>query len=263
MKNMLFGLCLMGALASHAFATEKPIPIKSDGRIYRAAYQAYNVIPLRGMVLKTTQVVFGPTEHIIIADMGDASYWGWKIHQVSPNIMSIKPTRYPSNTNMNIVTRDSSGKERFYYFHLTSSHPGANEKPIYSLHFYYPQLIAAQKKAAAKAKALLKAMNIHPFSHPKNYNWDYSYHGSYNLRPVHVFDDGVFTYIQFQKNKPIPAIFAVDNAKGSESVVNYRKVGQYVVIQQVAPQFTLRDGKHDVASIFNRHYIQRLKHQGV
>jgi len=262
MKKLILGLSLCGLLTTQAFAIEKPIPMKQDKRLYRVAYEAYNVIPLHGEVLKTTQIVFGADEHIIIADIGDATYWGWKVHQVSPNILSIKPTRYPSNTNMNIVTRDGSGKERFYYFHLTSSKEDNHETPIYSVHFYYPKLIAAEKKAAAKAKALLNAAHINPSRHPNHYNWDYSYHGSYNLRPVRVFDDGTFTYIQFQRNKPIPAIFAVDNAKGSESVVNYRKVGQYVVIQQVAPQFTLRDGKHDVASIFNRRYIQQLTHQG-
>ena len=75
---------------------------------------------------------------------------------------------------------------------------------------------------------------------------------------MHVFDDGTFTYLQLQPGQPVPAVFAVMNRNGKESVVNYRQDGRYLVIQQTAPQFTLRVGQDQVANIFNNRDIKKL-----
>lgn len=79
---------------------------------------------------------------------------------------------------------------------------------------------------------------------------------------MHIFDDGQFTYMQLQAWQPVPAIFAVDNVAGKESVVNYRRDGQYLVVQQVVPQFTLREGKYHVTSVFNNRLIHHLRSRG-
>ncbi len=60
----------------------------------------------------------------------------------------------------------------------------------------------------------------------------------------------------------IPAIFAVDNRLGKEAVVNYRREGDYLIVQQLSPQFTLRADRYHVASVFNNKRIQQLKTQG-
>ena len=50
-------------------------------------------------------------------------------------------------------------------------------------------------------------------------------------------------------NAEIPAIFAV-NEQGYETLVNFRIVEEYVVIEQVAGQLTLRSGG-DVVCVYN------------
>ena len=80
--------------------------------------------------------------------------------------------------------------------------------------------------------------------------------------PVHVFDDGQFTYLQLRLGQTVPAVFAVDNAAGQESVVNTRTEGDYLVIQQLAPQFTLRQGEFHVASIFNNAMVKKIRENG-
>ena len=50
-------------------------------------------------------------------------------------------------------------------------------------------------------------------------------------------------------NAEIPAIFAV-NDQGYEALVNFRIVDEYVVIEQVSGQFTLRSGG-DVVCVYN------------
>ncbi len=90
------------------------------------------------------------------------------------------------------------------------------------------------------------------------YNWNYRFSGSTQLAPAHVFDDGTFTYFELAKNQAVPAIFAVDDAQGKEAVVNIRRSGNYLIVQRIAPQFTLRNGGI-VTSVFNTNEITRIK----
>ena len=57
----------------------------------------------------------------------------------------------------------------------------------------------------------------------------------------------------------VPAFFMVDS-RGEESLVNYRTVGDYIVIERVANRFTLRHGA-DIVCVFNeRGTLEPAKH---
>jgi type IV secretion system protein VirB9 len=87
-------------------------------------------------------------------------------------------------------------------------------------------------------------------SEPDKYNFNYTISGSSLIAPIRVFDDGEFTYFQFPyKNAEIPAFFLVDS-EGREALINYRMNDDYVVLERVASQLTLRHGS-DVTCIFN------------
>ena len=62
-----------------------------------------------------------------------------------------------------------------------------------------------------------------------------------------VFDDGNKTFFKFDRR--VPAIFAV-NADFSETLRNFRREGEYIVVDGTATQFTLRDG-NEWTCIFN------------
>jgi len=82
------------------------------------------------------------------------------------------------------------------------------------------------------------------------YNFKYDYTGEPNIAPVKVFDNGQFTYFQFpKKGGELPAIFAVDSS-GYESLVNFRVAGEYVIVERVGSQFTLRNGS-DIVCVYN------------
>jgi len=82
------------------------------------------------------------------------------------------------------------------------------------------------------------------------FNFKYQYTGEPSIAPVKVFDNGEFTYFQFaKKNAEYPAIFSVD-ASGFESLVNFRATGDYIVVEKVSPQFTLRNGT-DIVCVYN------------
>jgi type IV secretion system protein VirB9 len=74
---------------------------------------------------------------------------------------------------------------------------------------------------------------------------------------IHLEEDVVvsdaperFTYFKFKtKNAEVPAFFMVDS-DGNEALVNYRVSGEYIVIERVTSQYTLRNGT-DVVCVFN------------
>jgi len=254
-----FLIWLFIASISVCYATETLVPLATDQRIKTVPYEKNNVIPIYGNTFINTQIILGSNERIIDVQGGDSDAWTVNVSKVIPNVLNIKPTTIGSNSDIIVSSVDDEGKIRRYFFHLKSNQNDVSSKnQTYAIQFVYPneqrkKLLKELDYQAAQKKSIVNAS-----SNPKNYNWDYSFNGSKEIMPLHVFDDGKFTYLQLRQNQDIPAIFSVNNAKGEESVVNFRRAGDYLVIQQVAPQFTLRNGKYQVASIFNNKMINRI-----
>ncbi len=80
-------------------------------------------------------------------------------------------------------------------------------------------------------------------------NCNYSVSGSRSVKLLRACDDGLFTYLEFAEHANLPAFFAVA-PDGSETVVNYRMEGKYVVIERVANLYTLREGTETLC-LFN------------
>ncbi len=91
---------------------------------------------------------------------------------------------------------------------------------------------------------------------PDQWNMDYTRKGSETLAPIHIFDDGEFTYFQFPKEIDVPAIFIIDE-EDQESLVNFHVKGKYIVVQRIARRFALRQGKK-LTCIYNEAYKERL-----
>ncbi|MGI9296088.1 MAG: TrbG/VirB9 family P-type conjugative transfer protein [Pseudomonadales bacterium] len=92
-------------------------------------------------------------------------------------------------------------------------------------------------------------------SKPIPRNWNYSMNktkGADHIAPAKVFDDGLFTYLEYPRNRPIPAFFVVDST-GQESRVVPHMDGDLAVIERLAKQIILRRGKA-VVGIWNDSY---------
>lgn len=253
---LAMGTCV---LSSNALAQITPLKLSTDSRIEVVAYSPYNVVPIDGTTFTTTQITFGKSEYIENVQNGDLGAWTASISKDIPNMMFVKPTVYQSNTNMTVVTNKHT-----YYFHLMSNAKGkaSQRHATYAIHFIYPteQRHAVEQQIVLREKQ--REAEISAFKNPADYNWNYSFHGDRSIMPIHVFDDGKFTYLQLRKNQAVPAVFAVTSSSGKESVVNYRQDGRYLVIQRTAPQFTLRVGQQHVVSIFNNTMIHQLRRHG-
>lgn len=245
MKRLLISMACVIPFTC-ALAQNNPTPLKEDMRIKQVLFRDNDVVPVHGIPFTTTQIQFADKEEILDIEGGDTAAWMVTYHPELSNIVFVKPTLFDSNTNMTVVTNKHA-----YYFHLLSSKSlnQDKEQPTYALKFAYTE---AKPKPA---KALRRATKTTPL--PKVVNAAYRFSGSPQLVPRHVFDDGRFTYFELTNNGAVPAIFAVDDASGKESTVNIRREGKYLVVQRLAPQFTLRQGRLST-SVFNAQEINRI-----
>jgi type IV secretion system protein VirB9 len=167
---------------------------------------------------------------------------------VTPNrkgsLLFIKPVDAQRPTNMTVVT-----SERRYSFELV---PDFNQTPsaqdlIFSLRFRYPTPKPVEVTAPVEQKPdLAQALALSPTA----FNFRYSFSGSRRNVPERVFDDGRFTYFQWPERAQTPAVFISDADGKSESIVNYNIRDGFLVIEQTAPLFILRQGK-EVTRVFN------------
>lgn len=84
-----------------------------------------------------------------------------------------------------------------------------------------------------------------PVVSPDKLNFGYVIEGSASFRPVSVFDDGKFTWVQMSESPSLPAMFMV-NEKGGMEIVNYTVHGRYLMISQLVPGLLMRLGEDEV-----------------
>jgi type IV secretion system protein VirB9 len=186
-------------------------------------------------------VEFEEGETIGTITMGDPSLW---LFEHLNNRLFLKPVGEDnSQTNMTVITN-----KRIYHFELTAKEArDINDKDlIFVAKFVYPdekdKNILQFPRAIASDEPDLRDLSI--------YNFNYQFTGENSVAPLKIFDNGEFTYFQFShKNAEVPAIFSVDS-EGFESLVNFRAAGDYIIVEKVAPQFTLRNGT-DIVCVYN------------
>ncbi len=129
---------------------------------------------------------------------------------------------------------------------MYAKEPSSNFDKDYSFFFKFKYPSEEESKTIRTyAKSILPDVDQNPWK----YNFNYTITGEDSLYPVKIFDDGEFTYFEFPRTSKMPAIFAVDS-NGFESIVNFRIVGEYLIVEEVSGKFTLRNGA-DIVCVFN------------
>lgn len=240
MQILLAIATLLFSLQAMALQVSRPLP--GDSRLHVITYNPNGIHKYIGYYEYQASIVFEKGEEIKTISMGDPSAW-----QIIPseNRMFIKPISddpRDAMTNMLLVTN-----KRTYHFVLEAAEVGDEgiEDPnlVFETKFVYPE----------SDDNIIRQVNNYKgpdLSEPEKYNFNYTMSGSQRIAPIRVFDDGEFTYFQFPAtNAEIPAFFLVD-AENREALINYRVTGDYIVIERVTSQLTLRYGQ-DVTCIFN------------
>lgn len=238
-------LALTGAIAiicfvsTPSYATRESRPIQIDHRVHQIIYQPDAVFKYTGHYRYASQIEFAHDEEIKTISMGDSTAW---LLNPSGFRLFLKPIEQDATTNMTIITN-----KRTYLFelHARETDDIDDKDMVFITRFVYP----VGDQQGQTVSNYLDAVPS-PESDPGKYNLKYSISGSDIIAPIRIFDDGQFTYFQFRnKNADIPAFFMTDE-KGNEALINYRTRGDYIVVERVNKQFTLRHGKL-IVCVFN------------
>jgi type IV secretion system protein VirB9 len=216
----VFALAL--ALAAAPLAAQvQPQAGSGDPRVQLVDYDADQVVQLQAAPGYQLTVQLGPDEQIENVAVGDSAAW-----QVTPNRrgdhLFVKPIQAGVSTNMTVVT-----SVRVYLFELLPLGGSAGDM-AFTVRFRYPGAGGAGS-AEAEAEQIVEGR--------------YRVGGARSLRPSRISDDGRHTYIEWPRDRAIPAIYAVD-ARGRESLVNGMMRDDIFVVDSVAPRLLFRIDRH-------------------
>jgi len=246
-RLVVAGIALSSPVLVRARAESTPRSVREDPRVKTVPFQKDNIVQVLGMMGVSTMIEFNTDERIATVTMGDTIAWQ-AVPDQTHEFLFIKPLRANAVTNMNVVT-----SKRVYTFMLHGDPPGNTRSAVIKLRFTYPEEIT-DAKLLPKAEAMAANPNLKAAeSDPSRLNYEYGYKGSLENKPIAVFDDGVKTFFQFQKGKDSPGLFLV-KSDSSETLINYRREGDYVVVDRVNRQWTLRNGSVTTC-VFNQKAI--------
>jgi len=84
------------------------------------------------------------------------------------------------------------------------------------------------------------ASRVTPSASATSFNFEWELSGDPSVAPVQVFDDGDRTWLQFQPNQVLPAIF--EHTPAGEVLMSYRRHLDYVVLDRVVPALLFQGG---------------------
>ncbi len=238
-------------LAGSAAAAQLPESGPEDPRIRTVVYDPAQVVLIKGHAGFEQMIEFGEGEKIESLSLGDSLAW-----QVAPNKegnrLFLKPVEPKAHTNLAVISN-----KRSYAFELVAVNLLAEIETLsYVVRFRYPQDEEAKVQAQLANVEHDKRQEVVPDkkTDPSAWNLDYTFQGKTELVPLHVFDDGTFTYFQFRERQDVPAIFLVADGR-NESLLNYHVSGKYVVVERTGKQFTLRSRAGEVC-VYNEAAFQ-------
>ncbi len=240
--------------SSDTLAKQVVRPIAADDHIKVINYNPQSIHEYTGFYGYQSSILFEEGEAIDTISMGDST--GWQL-QHQNNRLFIKPIEDKADTNATIITN-----KRVYHFEFHAEEANGLDDPklAYEVRFVYASSEGNLSSSSGTSGDVIIPVNqtiIPDLSDAEvakqglNFNYSVAHsRGSEAIVPLKAFDDGKFTYLQFSGiNTDLPSIFLVDYA-GYESLINFRVVNDYVIIERVSSVFTLRHGAATVC-LFN------------
>lgn len=252
----LSGVCL---LSNTAFA-EGAIPtISPDSQhVVSFTYNPETVFAIKTRVHMVTDLRLAPGEQLEELVLGNTSQW---ITAKAPGNVFLKPTAPGLETSGTMVTNlhtyqliiTSSKNHQWYQQVSWMSGPMVaiqdnNVSPYMPPALALPAATPSTKPATGanqedhgQQTAAVQAMS--------NLHFNYRIEGNAAFRPTEVFNNGTFTWIRMPRlgNAPMPALFVEE--RGTYSIANYWRKGDYLVVQQLFHKAILRIGDEKVTLI--------------
>lgn len=241
-RHLCLPLLLGGALACNpASALEIPKSSRADHRVRYATYDPANVIQLDAVIGVATSIELEKNESYVYHVFGDSAAYAFTYKD---NHLFFKPIAEQANTNLIVVT-----DKRSYAFRLSFS-DRENARALYKLVIRYPQSQADAALQAREQTAIRQAFS--QSSEPVNWQ-GYMKSGDLGIAPVHAWDNGQQTWLQFAPESDTPTAYRV-TPDGQEVITNFHMAGDgMMVLHRTAPLWHLRLGDQVVA-IHNEDY---------
>ncbi|MCH2037102.1 MAG: TrbG/VirB9 family P-type conjugative transfer protein [Rickettsiales bacterium] len=243
----LYVLILSLVVSPRAYSAE---PVLTDSRIKTYVYNDSEVFKVTAHYGYSTYIEFAESESPSYLQFGDPLSWGY---DVVGNKLFLRVIDGFSQTNMTVI----SNLGRTYQFDIQSKIPPAeiDNNLTYVVRFFYPDN-SFDRLELAKAKPVDEL----PLPSNKQYNFDYTMVGPDSIAPTAVFDDGKSTYFKFSSgDSRLPNIFMLD-ASGAEIPVELEKRGNFMILDRITNQYTIRLGV-ELVCIFNE--ANYNKHRGL
>jgi type IV secretion system protein VirB9 len=216
---LLAGLAFAQAPAS---AQVKPQPGAGDPRIQGIDYAPEQVVTLQGTPGYELTVELSPDEQVENVALGDSGAWQVTANRRGDHLF-IKALQSGVSTNMTVVT-----SVRLYNFELVPLSGPTGDMP-YTIRFRYPG--TADSNAGDEDAASASGKGRYVLS------------GDKDLRPSAISDDGRHTYIQWPRDRALPAVYAI-GGDGQEALVNGMMRDDIFVIDSVSEKLVFRIDDH-------------------
>ena len=228
---------------STASAELAAYPGRSDPRVRNVPYSAEQVVVVTGTYGLITTILFGADEEISTVTAGDTISWQIVV-ATNRRALTLKPIEKDAPTNMSVIT-----SKRTYTFDLQVNATTVKRDQTYKVRFTYPEEAGLRGTAEMwrQAEEATRNPNLNNIRRDK-VNFDYGFKGGDGAKPAWVFDDGIKTFMKFTGD--VPAIFTVDGRR-RESLINYRRDGDYLVIDAVSRQWSRRYGTEAETCLYN------------
>lgn len=239
-----------------------PVAGAGDPRIKVVPYSPFEVTQITTYTKIGTTIQISPDEDYL--DHASGALKAFTLVEKDGGRLVLKPLVAHADTNLTIFT-----DKRTYLIELKIRNPKTNSRGsvkvrdpnlTFMLYYQYPEEESRRANARYKQRLEHKKAQMQLVCETKeNQNqidpaalrFNYGLTGDRAMAPEVVFDDGVFTYLRFPENAPIPAVYSVDNAL-NETVLNVRMEGRnLLVVEQLADRLTLRHGAQVVTVVRN------------
>lgn len=207
------------ALAGSVQAQVAPTPSVDDPRLQTVAYQAGAPIRLVAFPDSSLMLVFHRGEAIERVVVSDGSAFRAAVVGNGDTI-EVSPSRAGAVADLRVQT-----DQHAYQFNLETGNGLAAA--------FVVRLIDSAGAQAAQAAARPQ---------PGAMTWTYRVSGDRAVRPDRILDDGEHTFLEWDKNRALPAVFGVGPGGSEELVAGYMRDGTFV-IDRVYPRLVFRFDK--------------------
>ncbi len=238
---------ILGIFTPAQAITVEPQAYGSEKRIKYWRYYPKTVFKYTGFLNIPAYIEFEEGETVSNISTSVEDKW---IFDAQGSKLFLKPNSLDGDTIAIILTNK---RTYFFEFHVKTARNPFDQRLAFGTAFQYPkdQVETESESGNPETKVVTYAESKLPdLSKPQTYNFNYTIAGSDLIAPIKIFDDGQFLYMEFRdRNGVLPAFFGVDS-KGYEYILNFRIVGDYVILESTPAILTLRNGS-DTVCVFN------------